>query len=65
MGAVHGVEPARETVVFGLRCFLKKSAFVASIENQKLLHKELNVKLLFKKKIRQPGHAPSWLQTRN
>lgn len=50
MGAVHGVEPARETVVFGLRCFLKKSAFVASIENQKLLHKELNVKLLFKKK---------------
>lgn len=38
--------------MFGLQCFLKKSEFVASIENQRLLllqKKKLNLKLLLKK----------------
>lgn len=51
-GAVHLPEPARASVVLG-PCFLK-TGFVASIENQKLVHKKLHLLLLWKHQVVWP-----------
>lgn len=45
MGTVHQAEPVHESIVW-TAMLSKKSEFVASIENQKLLCKKLNLKLL-------------------